>query len=44
MATVAIPTCVFAQQTENENEKPVDLYYKESDARGVIIGSYNWKL
>ena len=32
MATVAIPTCVFAQQTENENEKPVDLYYKESDA------------
>ena len=32
MATAAMPTCVFAQQTENENEKPVDLYYKESDA------------
>ena len=29
MATAAMPTCVFAQQTENSNEITIDLKIKK---------------
>ena len=35
MATVAIPTCVFAQQTENSNEITIDLKIKKPNGTPI---------